>query len=116
MFGTLATSISSCGFLLLAVGIIGFLKYGTDTAALITLNLPTENRVTQICQLMLAVAVFLSYVNQYYVVMEIAGPNIIEPFVCRSFYLFVEYIFRAVLNIIISKSYKYFCELTVYCF
>jgi len=101
MFGSLSISISSCGILLLAMGVLGYLKYGSQTLASITFNLPREDPLAQSCQVMFMLAVFLSYALQYYVVMEIAGPNLIEPFVSRPFYLFAEYLFRSVLNILI---------------
>jgi proton-coupled amino acid transporter len=101
--GTLNISITSCGILALVMGIFGYLKFGSDIKTSITLNLPIEDPLTQCCQVMLALAVFLSYALQYYVVMEIAGPNLIEPFISRSLYLFTEYLFRAILNVLISK-------------
>lgn len=101
VLGTLNISISSCGIFALVMGIFGYLKFGSDIKTSITLNLPIEDPLTQCCQVMLALAVFLSYALQYYVVMEIAGPNLIEPFISRSLYLFTEYLFRAILNVLI---------------
>merc|ERR1712007_272151 len=75
--------------------------YGSQVQASITFNLPREDPLAQSCQVMFVLAVFLSYALQYYVVMEIAGPNLIEPFVSRPFYLFAEYLFRSVLNVLI---------------
>jgi len=101
VFGTLSISIFSCGVLLLVMGVFGYLKFGSDIRASITFNLPLEDPLAQCCQVMLVLAVFFSYALQYYVVMEIAGPNLIEPFISRTFYLFAEYLFRAILNVLI---------------
>ena len=104
--GTLNISISSCGFLLIIMGCFGFLKCGFAIQSTITLNLPNGEVLAQACQVMFALAVFFSYALQYFTVMEIAGPNIIEPLIDRNLYLFVEYLFRAILNIFISKQYQ----------
>ena len=104
IFGSLSISVLSCCVLLLVMGMFGYLKYGSQVQASITFNLPREDPLAQSCQVMFVLAVFLSYALQYYVVMEIAGPNLIEPFVSRPFYLFAEYLFRSVLNVLISKS------------
>jgi len=83
------------------MGVFGYLRFGYEVRASITFNLPLEDPLAQSCLAMLLLAVFLSYALQYYVVMEIAGPNIIEPFISRTFYLFAEYLFRSILNVLI---------------
>ena len=108
VFGSLSISVLSCSILLFVMGMFGYLKYGSQVQASITFNLPREDPLAQSCQVMFVLAVFLSYALQYYVVMEIAGPNLIEPFVSRPFYLFAEYLFRSVLNVLISESCHFY--------
>ena len=110
VFGSLSISVLSCSILLFVMGMFGYLKYGSQVQASITFNLPREDPLAQSCQVMFVLAVFLSYALQYYVVMEIAGPNLIEPFVSRPFYLFAEYLFRSVLNVLISESIPFLQE------
>ncbi|XP_018566944.1 proton-coupled amino acid transporter-like protein pathetic isoform X2 [Anoplophora glabripennis] len=53
-----------------STGFFGYLKYGEDTKASITLNLPHEPLAYSV-KLMIALAVFITYALQFYVPMEI---------------------------------------------
>ncbi|XP_050303547.1 proton-coupled amino acid transporter-like protein CG1139 isoform X2 [Anthonomus grandis grandis] len=54
-----------------ATGFSGFLKYGSNTAASITLNLPVNEPLAQSVKVMIAIAIFFTYALQFYVPMEI---------------------------------------------
>ncbi|KAH8378789.1 hypothetical protein KR009_001364, partial [Drosophila setifemur] len=49
------------------VGFFGFLKYGPETQASITLNLPLEDKLAQSVKLMIAIAIFFTFTLQFYV-------------------------------------------------
>ncbi|EEB18930.1 proton-coupled amino acid transporter, putative [Pediculus humanus corporis] len=54
-----------------AVGFFGYLKFGEDTQASITLNLPKDELLAQSVKVMIAVTIFLTYSLQFYVPMGI---------------------------------------------
>ncbi|XP_034134091.1 proton-coupled amino acid transporter-like protein CG1139 isoform X4 [Drosophila guanche] len=53
------------------VGFFGFLKYGPDTEASITLNLPLDDKLAQSVKLMIAIAIFFTFTLQFYVPVSI---------------------------------------------
>ena len=54
----------------------------------------------QVTLLLLSLAVFFSYALQFYVLMEILGPNVIRPRVSKRWYSTTEYAVRVLINII----------------
>ena len=52
---------------------------------------------------MFSIAIFFSYALQFYVVMDIIGPNIIKPNVSDRMYPFVEWLTRVLLNVLTCK-------------
>ena len=50
--------------------------------------------------LLLSLAVFFSYALQFYVLMEILGPNVIRPRVSKKWYSTTEYAVRVLINVI----------------
>ncbi|XP_061387066.1 proton-coupled amino acid transporter-like protein CG1139 isoform X3 [Musca vetustissima] len=58
------------------VGFFGYLKYGSDTAGSITLNLPVEDKLAQSVKLMIAIAIFFTFTLQFYVPMSIIWKGI----------------------------------------
>ena len=56
--------------------------------------------LTQVTLLLLSLAVFFSYALQFYVLMEILGPNVIQPRVSKEWYSVTEYVVRVLLNLI----------------
>lgn len=71
--GVLNTGMTLVACLNVAIGFFGYLKYGDDVKASITLNLPAES-MYQYCQVIFAIAIFLSYAIQYYVPFNIIWP------------------------------------------
>merc|ERR1712106_216510 len=98
--GVLNTSMVTIAGLYIAMGFFGYLKYGGETAASITLNLPQGDVLAQSALCMFSIAIFFSYALQFYVVMDIIGPNIIEPNVSGRMYPFVEWITRVLLTVL----------------
>lgn len=80
-----------------ATGFFGFLKYGDDTQASITLNLPAEDVLAQCVKLMIAIAIFFTYSLQFYVPLEIIWKNLKIHFGARK--LVAEYSIRIFLVI-----------------
>merc|ERR1711892_29092 len=98
--GVLNTSMVTIAGLYIATGFFGYLKYGGETAASITLNLPQGDVLAQSALCMFSIAIFFSYALQFYVVMDIIGPNIIKPNVSDRMYPFVEWITRVLLTVL----------------
>merc|ERR1711892_706970 len=98
--GVLNTSMVTIAGLYIAMGFFGYLKYGGETAASITLNLPQGDVLAQSALCMFSIAIFFSYALQFYVVMDIIGPNIIKPNVSDRMYPFVEWITRVLLTVL----------------
>lgn len=72
--GVLNTGMVIVACLYTAVGFFGYLKYGENVAASITLNLSANDVLAQSVRLMMALAIFLSYGLQFYVPINIIGP------------------------------------------
>merc|ERR1711892_394519 len=98
--GVLNTSMITIAALYVGMGFFGYLKYGELTAASITLNLPEGDILAQLALCMFSIAIFFSYALQFYVVMDIIGPNIIKPNVSDRMYPFVEWITRVLLTVL----------------
>ncbi|XP_059157201.1 proton-coupled amino acid transporter 3-like isoform X4 [Physella acuta] len=87
-----------------AVGFYGYLKFGEDSAAAITLNLPVKQILYQLVNVSFAVAVFISVAVQFYVPINVVWPVIENWFLHRTSspaFQVLEYLTRAVLLIII---------------
>ena len=90
-----------------AMGFLGYLKYGEDVAASITLSLPKEP-LYEAVQLMYALAITLSYPLQMFVAIHLLWPGI-HDFLAHHqrselFVSISEYVFRAVLVSFTCKS------------
>lgn len=71
--GVLNTGMVVVMCLNVAIGFFGYLKFGDKVQGSITLNLP-DNALYQSCQIIFALAIFLSYAIQYYVPFNIIWP------------------------------------------
>ncbi|CAG9130323.1 unnamed protein product [Plutella xylostella] len=58
-------------FLYTVVGVCGYLKYGEDIKASITLNLPASHKKAQASKLIIAISIFLTFPLQNYVAWQI---------------------------------------------
>ncbi|XP_059481293.1 proton-coupled amino acid transporter-like protein CG1139 [Neocloeon triangulifer] len=78
-------------FLYTGLGLLGYLEYGEKILGSITLNLP-EEVLSQVVQIMMALAIFLTYPLQCYVAVDILWTTYISPKVDNKKYrLFGEY-------------------------
>ncbi|XP_055325325.1 proton-coupled amino acid transporter-like protein pathetic isoform X2 [Sitodiplosis mosellana] len=93
--GVLNKGMSGVTLVYILLGFLGFLRYGSDTAASITLNLPTEEIPAQAVKIFIALAVFCTFGLQFYVCVEIGWNAIKDNFKQRP--LLVNYVFRTVL-------------------
>jgi len=98
--GVLNTSMGLVVGLYVAMGFYGYLKFGENIKGSITLNLPPGDIAAQICLALFSLSIFFSYALQFYVLMEIFGPNVIKPLVPDRWYSPTEYLTRVILNVI----------------
>jgi len=97
--GVLNTSMTLVVALYLAMGFYGYLKFGEDIEASITLNLPPGDIAAQLTLCLFSLAIFFSYALQFYVVMEILGPNVLQPRVPERWYALTDFSVRIGLNL-----------------
>ena len=102
--GVLNFSMVTIACLYIAMGFFGYLRYGAETAASITLNLP-QSPLAEMALGMFSVAIFFSYALQFYVVMDIIGPNLIRPHTSDAAFPWVEQAVRVLLNVI-TREYS----------
>ena len=100
--GVLNFSMVIIAMLYIFMGFFGYLRYGDHIMSSITLNLP-ESPLAEIALLMFSVAIFFSYALQFYVVMDIIGPNILKPMVSERMYPFAEFLTRVLINLFTRK-------------
>ncbi|XP_067621826.1 proton-coupled amino acid transporter-like protein CG1139 isoform X4 [Eurosta solidaginis] len=74
--GVLNTGMTVVACLYTTVGFFGYLKYGENVKGSITLNLPSDQLLSQLVRIAMAIAIFLSYTLQFYVPV-----NIVDPFI-----------------------------------
>ena len=55
---------------------------------------------------MFSVAIFFSYALQFYVVMDIIGPNILRPRVSDQMFPYAEQATRIILNVLTREYYR----------
>ena len=101
--GVLNFSMVTIALLYIFMGFFGYLRFGAHIMSSITLNLP-ESPLAEIALLMFSVAIFFSYALQFYVVMDIIGPNILKPLVSDTMYPYAEFFTRVFLNLFTRKS------------
>lgn len=77
--GVLNTGMVIVACLYTGMGFFGYLKYGEGVAGSITLNLP-QNALNEVCRLMFALAIFLSYALQMYVPIQLLWPWFLNTF------------------------------------
>ena len=70
------------------------LRYGAFTAASITLNMPRGQPLAEAALSLYCLDIFLSYPLQFYVIMDIIGPTIIQPAVSDTLYPYVDFLTR----------------------
>lgn len=73
--GVLNITMSIVVLLYMVMGILGYLKYGDNAEGSITLNLPTEEIPALMAKVFIVLAIFFTYILQFYVPMEIVWRN-----------------------------------------
>ncbi|KAL7010579.1 hypothetical protein ACKWTF_006281 [Chironomus riparius] len=76
VFGVLNVGMVFVTAIFISFGTIGYWKYGEDTAASLTLNLPIDEIPAQVVKLAIATGVLLGYAIQFFVAIQIMFPNI----------------------------------------
>lgn len=69
--GVLNTAMATVSILYFSVGFFGYLKYGQDSDASVTLNLPVSDVLCQIIKVFFSIGIFISYNLQFYVAADI---------------------------------------------
>lgn len=65
LYGVLNLSMAIVAVMYFIIGFFGYLKYGSDSQASITLNLPIKDKIFQIVKILYALAIFISYNLQF---------------------------------------------------
>jgi len=91
--GVLNTAMTMVACLYIAVGFFGYLKYGENVLGSITLNLPSDEFLATLVQIMMALAIFFSYAIQFYVPVDIIN-SYIQDRIAPDKHLKVEYLIR----------------------
>lgn len=100
-----------CGVLNIAMGVIvtmyaalgffGYIRYGSEIAGSITLNLPTQESLGIAVQLLLAIAIFFTHPIQCYVAINISWDEYLSPLLEKYRYkLFWEYVVRTAIILV----------------
>lgn len=106
--GVLNTGMVIVACLYSAVGFFGYLKYGENVKATITLNLDSNAVLAQSVRLIMALAIFLSYGLQFYVPITIIGPWFRNLFTDEHARSISDNVLRMILVIFTCKSNHYF--------
>ncbi|XP_068206510.1 proton-coupled amino acid transporter-like protein pathetic [Palaemon carinicauda] len=98
--GVLNTAMMLVILLYASVGFFGYLEFGNDVLGSITLNLPNHEVLAQTVKIMMAIAVYLTYPLQMYVVYEIMAPVVRRRFEGEKTKFIAEYICRSLLVVL----------------
>ncbi|XP_068207480.1 proton-coupled amino acid transporter-like protein pathetic [Palaemon carinicauda] len=98
--GVLNTAMMLVILLYASVGFFGYLEFGNDVLGSITLNLPNHEGLAQTVKIMMAIAVYLTYPLQMYVVYEIMAPVVRRRFEGEKTKFIAEYICRSLLVVL----------------
>lgn len=98
--GVLNLSMGTIVAMYTALGLFGYMRYGSEVAGSITLNLP-EEKLGIAVQILLAIAIFFTHPIQCYVAIDIAWNDYISQYLEKyRFKLLWEYIVRTVIILI----------------
>ncbi|XP_034255048.1 proton-coupled amino acid transporter-like protein CG1139 isoform X2 [Thrips palmi] len=97
-FGVLNRGMVPIVMLYVFLGFFGYLKYGSNAMASITLNLPQDEIPAQVVKILIAIAIFGTHPLQCYVVIDIVWGTYLQPrFLKHNHVLFIEYVVRTAL-------------------
>ncbi|KAL0279968.1 UNVERIFIED_CONTAM: hypothetical protein PYX00_001406 [Menopon gallinae] len=96
--GVLNQGMTVIVILYVLVGFFGYIKYGVLSSGSVTLNLPSEEVLSQSVQILFAIAIFITYALQSYVPVEIIWNTYMKEKCEKSNHsLLYEYVLRTVL-------------------
>ncbi|KAJ8897617.1 hypothetical protein PR048_002966 [Dryococelus australis] len=75
------------------IGLLGYLKYGQDAQASVSLNLPTEEILAQVVKLLIAAAIIVSYGLMFFIPTDITWA-LVEPHISERWKNIAQNIFR----------------------
>lgn len=93
--GVLNQGMGGVTLVYIALGFLGYVKYGDDALGSITLNLPIEDYAAQLVKILIAAAVFCTFGLQFFVCIEIGWDHLKEKFTKRP--TMVNYMMRTVM-------------------
>lgn len=100
-FGVLNIAMTIIIALYVGMGFIGYVRYGEEAQASVTLDLPADEILAQSVKIMLAIAIFVTHALQCYVAVDIAWNHYLLPVVeKRNHKLLMEYLVRTSLVLI----------------
>ena len=96
--------------LYVGMGLFGYLRYGDEVDGTVTTNLPQNEVLSAVVQILLAVSIFITHSLQCYVAIDISWNDYIQPKIKHTSpktQLFWEYVVRTVIVILTCKCYLY---------
>ncbi|XP_047543390.1 proton-coupled amino acid transporter-like protein CG1139 [Vanessa atalanta] len=100
LFGLFNIGMAIIMSLYLLMGIFGYLKYGDDIKASITLNLPHNEKKAQVAKIIFAISIFLTFPLQNFVAYNILWRKIKKALGHQKHIYCVDYMLRIVLVIL----------------
>lgn len=104
--GVLNITMTIVVVLYMFMGILGYLRYGNEAEGSITLNLPTQEIPALVAKVFIIIAIFFTYVLQFYVPMEIVWRNT-KQHVAQKYHNMAQGIMRAffaILTVVAAAS------------
>jgi proton-coupled amino acid transporter len=105
-FGILNIGMGINIILYVSMGLFGYIWHGKGVDGTITKNLPKDEILSTIVQILLAISIFITHSLQCYVAIDISWNEYIQPqikHISTSIQLLVEYVVRSLIVIITCK-------------
>ncbi|XP_046666503.1 proton-coupled amino acid transporter-like protein CG1139 isoform X1 [Homalodisca vitripennis] len=83
-YGVLNISMGATTLAYTCIGFFGFVKYGDDIEASVSLNLPRENVLSQVVKIAFSLSIFFTFALQFYVAVEIILSNYLKRIIEES--------------------------------
>ncbi|XP_026742132.1 proton-coupled amino acid transporter-like protein CG1139 [Trichoplusia ni] len=99
LFGLFSIGMAIIVAIFCVLGVFGYLKYGDEVKASITLNLPLEDKKAQAARLAFAISLFLSFPLQNFVAYQIVWQKILKKYKPKAERLW-DYLLRVFLVVI----------------
>lgn len=96
-FGVLNVTLVLVTALFIFTGFVGYLRWGEDVAASLTLNLDVTDWKSQVVKIVAALGVFIGYPLQFYILIQITYPGIRDYMNCTKRPLMGELFYRTIM-------------------